>query len=73
MSKKHWGYALLALGLAMIYSVSQLTAGKTDATTTQGKIENSLASLAITGSPAGSASPYLGYAAAAVGAWLAFF
>ena len=73
MSKKHWGYALIVLGLAMIYALSQVTGGKADATTTRGKLENTLANLAITGMPAGKTQPGVGYLAVAAGAWLAFF
>lgn len=76
MTKKHWAYLAIGLGLAMIYAVSQLTAGKTDASTTLGKLENDLASLAILGSPAPAAgattTPYLPWALVGVGAWLLF-
>lgn len=75
MTKKYWAYLLLAFGLAMIYSVSQLTAGKTDASTTMGKLQNDLAEFAILGSPtvAGATStPFFAYGLLAAGAWLLF-
>lgn len=74
MTKKHWAWILLALGVAMIYSLSQFTAGKVDASTTMGKLESDLAQVGILVSPSTtSATPILGYALVGVGAWLLWF
>lgn len=73
MTKKYWAYLAIAVGLAMLYSLSQLTTGKTDASTAMGKLENDLASLAVVANPAGTTStPYLPYALMAFGAWMLF-
>lgn len=76
MTKKHWAWLLIGVGAAMVYSTSQLTAGKVDVSTTMGKLENDLASVAILGSPAATVgtttTPYLAYVLMAVGAWMLF-
>lgn len=75
MNKKTWAYLLLGVGALMVYSVSQLTAGTLSTTTTTGKLQGDLASLAILGSPVttgSSTTPYLAYALMGVGAWMLF-
>jgi hypothetical protein len=73
MRKRHFGFLLLGVAVAMIYSTSQLLAGKLDTSTTLGKLENDLAQWSVIGAPSGSTSPVMAYLLAAVGAWLAFF
>lgn len=75
MTKKHWAWILLALGVAMIYSLSQFTAGKVDTSTTMGKLENDLAQVGILVNPstATSATPIVGYALVGIGAWMLWF
>lgn len=77
MTKKHWAYLAIALGLAMIWSLSQLTGGEVDGTTTLGKLETDLATFALTGAggTAGSTTattPWLAYGLLGVGAWMLF-
>lgn len=80
MTKKYWAYLAIALGLAMLWAYSQLSGGKVDVSTTMGKLQNDLASLAlvgstITGAAPGSTTattPYLAYGLIGFGAWLLF-
>lgn len=80
MKKKYWAYLAIGLGLLMIWAISQVNAGKVDATTSLGKLQNELATLALSGSMAAGAAPgsttattpFLAYGLMGVGAWLLF-
>ena len=78
MTKKHWAYLALGLGVLMIWALSKLKAGTVDTSTTIGKLQSDLASLSLagstaTGAAAGSATattPWVAYGLLGVGAWL---
>jgi hypothetical protein len=72
MTKEHWAWALLVLGVVTVYSVNQFTAGKVDTSTTWGKIESELASVNLLVGPNNDV-PVIAYAMIAVAIWVLWF
>jgi hypothetical protein len=73
MTKKYWAYLLIAVGVAMIYSLSEFRKGTIVSTSTRGGLETQLASFALIGTAGGgNDTPYLAYGLLASGAWLLF-
>jgi len=69
MTKKHWAWVLILFGVAIVYGNKKLLSGNLDLSTTAGKIENDLAQLSAA---FGTDTPWPGYAAIGVGAWLLY-
>jgi hypothetical protein len=67
MKQKYWAYLVIAFGVAMLYSQSQLTKG-IDASTTVGKLESDLADLSTKFSS--GSTPVAAYGLIALGLWL---